>query len=41
MGSSSGILRIGKVDTKDNLIDVLAKMLTAGRRYDLFYQWMY
>jgi len=38
---AAGILRVGKIDTKDNIADAFTKRLTHMQRIHLFYQWTY
>jgi len=38
---AAGVLRVGKVDTKENLADAFTKRLTATIRELLFSQWTY
>lgn len=38
---AAGIIRVGKIGTKDNLADPFTKRLTYDQRYHLFFQWMY
>ena len=38
---AAGILRVGKIDTKDNISDAFTKRLTHMQRVHLFNQWTY
>ena len=38
---AAGILRVGKIDTKDNIADAFTKRLTHMQRVHLFHQWTY
>ena len=38
---AAGVLRVGKIDTKDNIADAFTKRLTHMQRIHLFYQWTY
>ena len=38
---AAGVIRVGKVDTKENIADAMTKRLTAAVRDLLFGQWTY
>ena len=38
---AAGVIRVGKIDTKDNLADAFTKRLTYMQRTHLFHQWTY
>ena len=38
---AAGVMRVGKIDTKDNIADAFTKRLTYMQRAHLFHQWTY